>query len=66
LDKTEITEDWRKFHNMKLQNSYSPSDIIKMFTSTRANYAEHIVITERRGVIKILGRKTKKWTSRKI
>jgi hypothetical protein len=38
----EVTVSWRRLHNEKLHNSYSSRSIIRMITSRRIRWAEHV------------------------
>jgi hypothetical protein len=38
----EVTGDWRKLHNEELHNLYSSPNVIRMITSRRIRWAEHV------------------------
>jgi hypothetical protein len=46
----EVTRDWRKLHNDKLQNMYSSPDIIRMIKSRRMRWAGYVAQMWRRGM----------------
>jgi hypothetical protein len=38
----EVTRDWRKLHNEKLQNLYSSPNTIRMINSRRMRWTGHV------------------------
>jgi hypothetical protein len=51
----EVTGGWRKLHNEELHNMYSPPSIIRMITSRRMRWAEHVArIGTRKNAYRIL------------
>ena len=53
--KCEVTCDWRKLHNEKLNDLYCSPNIVRMINSRRMRWAEHVgCMGERRGVSRVL------------
>jgi hypothetical protein len=51
----EVTGEWRKLHNEKFNDPYSPPNIVRVIKSTRMRWAGHVApIGERRGVYRVL------------
>ena len=51
----EVTGEWRKLHNEKLNVLYSSPNIVQVIKSRRMRWAEHVVrMGERRGVYRVL------------
>jgi len=51
----EITEEWRKLHNEKLNDLYSPPNVILVIKLRRMRWAGHVeCIGERRSVYRVL------------
>jgi hypothetical protein len=50
-----VTGDWRKLHNEELHNLHSSPNIIRMITSRRMRWAEHVArMGEKRIAYRIL------------
>jgi hypothetical protein len=55
----EVTGEWRKIHNEKVNDLYPSPNIFRVIKSIRMRWAGHIVrMGERRGVRRVLVRKT--------
>ena len=51
----EVTREWRKLHNEKLNGLYSSPNIVRMKKSRRVRWAGHVArMGERRGVHRVL------------
>jgi hypothetical protein len=51
----EITGEWRKLHNEKLNDLYCSSNIVRVIKSRRTRLARHVTrMGERRGVYRVL------------
>jgi ribosomal protein L35AE/L33A len=51
----EVTEEWRKLHNEKLNDSYCSPNIVRVIRSGRVCWAGLVArIGERRGVVRVL------------
>jgi hypothetical protein len=54
----EVTEDWRKLHNVELHNLYSSPSIIRMIKSRSMRWAGHVVcMGAKRNTYRIVVRK---------
>jgi len=50
----EVTGEWRKLHNEELNNPYSSPNIVRVITSLRTRWAEHVVHMEKKkGVCRV-------------
>jgi len=50
-ERDEVTRDWRKLHNEKLNDLYSSPNIVRVIKSRRMRWAGHVARTgQRRGV----------------
>jgi hypothetical protein len=50
--------EWRKLHNVELNDLYSLPNIVRVVKSRRMRWARHVArMRERRGVHRVLGRK---------
>jgi len=57
--RNEVTGEWRKVHNVELNDLYSSPSIVRMIKSRRMRWAGHIArMGERRGVYRVLVGKT--------
>jgi hypothetical protein len=55
-----VTGEWRKLHNEEFNDLYWSPNIIRVITSRRMRWAEHVArMGERRGVYRVLGGKPK-------
>jgi len=53
--RAEVTGEWRKLHNEKLNEMYSPPSIVRVIKSRRMRWAGHVTrMGERRGVYMVL------------
>jgi hypothetical protein len=51
----EVTEEWRKLHNEKLNNLYSSPNILRVIKSRRMRWTGHVArMGKKRGVYRIL------------
>jgi len=51
----EETRDWRKLHNVELNDPYSSPNIVRVIKSRRMRWAGHVArLGERRGVFRVL------------
>ena len=65
--RNEVTEEWRKLHNKKLDDLYSSSNIIRVIKSRRMRWAWHVArMGDRRGVYRVLVGKTEGKTQAKM
>jgi hypothetical protein len=54
-ERDEITGDWRRLHNSKLNDLYCSPDIVWVIKSRRMRWAGHVAhMRERRGAYRIL------------
>ena len=54
----EVTGEWRKLHNDKLNDLYSSPTIFRVIQSKRIRWVGHVArMSERRGVYRVLVRK---------
>jgi hypothetical protein len=57
----EVTEEWRKLHNVELHNLYSSPDTIRQIKSRRMRSVRHVALTGKgRNVYKGFGRKVRR------
>jgi hypothetical protein len=63
----EVTGEWRKLHNEKLNDLYSSSTIVRVIKQRKMRWAGHVArMGERRGVYRVLvGKTLRKETTRK-
>jgi hypothetical protein len=55
LKRGEVTGEWRKLHNEKLNDLYSSRNIIRVIKSRRMGWAGHVTcVRERRGAYRVL------------
>jgi hypothetical protein len=55
----DVTVEWRKLHNEKLNDLYSSPNIVRVVKSRRMRWAGHVErMGERRGLYRVLVRKT--------
>jgi len=53
--RVEVTRDWRKLHNVELNDRYSLPNIVRVIKSRRMRWAGHVArMGERRGVYRVL------------
>ena len=53
--KEEVTEEWRKLHNEKLNDLYSSSNIVRVIKSRRMRWATQVArMGKRRGAYRVL------------
>jgi hypothetical protein len=52
-DRDRVSEVWRNFHNEEFHSSYSSLNTVRMTTSRRMSWIEHV-----RNIYKVLARKT--------
>jgi len=53
--KNEVTGEWRKLHNVELNDLYSSPNVIRAIKLSRMRWAVHVVrIGERRGAYRVL------------
>jgi len=61
----EITGEWKKLHNKKLNDLYSPPNVILWIKSRRMGWAGHMAcIGERRSVYRVLVGKEAIWKTK--
>jgi len=76
LRRDEVTWEWRRLHNEKLNDLYSSPNIVRVIKSRRMRWAEHVArMGEERGVYRVLvgklegrrplGRPRRRWISRR-
>jgi len=54
-ERNEVTGEWRKLHNEKLNDLYSSPDILRAIKSRRMRWAGHVVcMGERRAAYRVL------------
>jgi hypothetical protein len=60
-DREDLERGWRRLHNEELHNSYASSNIVRVITSRRMRWAEHVArVGEMRSAYKILFGKTER------
>ena len=51
----EVTGEWRRLHNEKLNDLYSPPNIVRVIKSRRMRWAGHVArMDEEKGVYRVL------------
>ena len=54
----EVTGEWRKLHDVELNDLYSSPNIVRLIKSRRMSWAGHVAsMGERRGLYRVLVRK---------
>ena len=60
----EITGEWRKLHNEKLNDLYSPPNVILVIKLRRMRLAQHVACTGERSVFRVLVGKETVWKTK--